>query len=74
MLTTAILIGIALDMCELFKEFITLASLQFEQTVTKAFLTYSEIKVLVSNDFFISFENMRSNSLSNCFLTLFESS
>lgn len=55
------MIGIALEMCEVFSEFNTLVSLELEQTVTKAFFTYSEINVLVSRDFFINFENIRSN-------------
>lgn len=66
--------GIALEMCEVFSEFNTLVSLELEQTVTKAFFTYSEINVLVSRDFFINFENIRSNSVSSCLLSLFESS
>jgi len=66
--------GIALETCEVFSEFNTLVSLELEQTVTKAFFTYSEINVLVSRDFFINFENIRSNSVSSCLLSLIDSS
>jgi len=61
MFATAILIGIAREMCEVFNRLITFASFEFVQTVTSAFLTYSEINVFVSRDFFISFEKIKSN-------------
>lgn len=65
----AVLMGIALEICELLSMVSTLVSLQLEQIVINALLTSSEIKEFVSKLFLINLEKMRSNSVSNCFLT-----
>ena len=60
--TTAIFIGIALDVCEVVRDVITLCSLQFEQRHTNDFLTSSEMKEFASRAFLISFEKMMSKN------------
>lgn len=55
------LIGIALVVCAAVNNETTLVSLQLEQTVTRTFLTSSEIKEFVSNDFFINLLKTKSN-------------
>ena len=62
MLITAILIGIAREVCEVWREVITLFSLQLEQRLINAFLTSSEIKELVSSAFLINLEKIKSKN------------
>lgn len=68
------LIGMALVVWEAVSKETTLDSLQLEQTVTRTFLTSSEINELASRDFLISLLKMRSSSESSPFLTLRASS
>lgn len=67
---TTCLIGMALDVWAVVNSETTLFSLQFEHTVTRTFLTSSEMKELASNDFLISLLKMRSISESSPFFTL----
>jgi hypothetical protein len=72
--TMTCLIGIAREVCEFVSKVRTLLSLQFAQTDTNAFLTYSEMKEFASRVLLISFVKTKSTSESSCLLTLFESS
>lgn len=67
---TTCLIGIALEVWAVVKRETTLVSLQLEQTVTRTFLTSSEMKELVSRDFLISLLKIKSRSESKPFLSL----
>lgn len=74
MLAMAILIGMALLVCELMRRVRTLLSLQFEQIEINVFLTSSDMNELVSKVFLMSLVKIASRSESSIFFILLESS
>ena len=72
--TTAIFIGMAREVCEVFSDVITLCSLQFEHRLISDFLTSYEMKELASRAFLISFEKSISKYGSSALFNLEDSS
>ena len=70
----AILMGIALLVCEFMRRVTTLFSLQLEQIEINVFLTSSEMNELASRVFLISLVKMASRSESSILFILLESS